>query len=73
MRKLTNNSQSVKMTTEQLETIIQEIRDNLQPEDVFTDEQLTEWARKHKEPNQIFTVSEMKASVRDAKMEAKII
>ena len=60
------------MSTEQLETIIQEIRDNLQPEDVFTDEQLTKWARKHKAPNELFTVSEMKDSVRDAKMETKI-
>lgn len=57
------------MSTEQLETALLEIRENLQPQDVFTDEQLTKWARKNKEPNEIFTVSEMKASVHDAKME----
>lgn len=56
------------MTT-QLDEAIKEISTTLQPEDVFSDEDLVSWARRKKLPMEIYSIREMRNAIDEVKME----
>ena len=58
------------MTDTTLQAAIDIVKVHATPEQVFTPEQLIQWARDHVEPHDIYNLKALKATIDDLKAEA---